>query len=98
VERKELSIPTTDRQKQLTAKREAADVHATYKYMGSGVLNGKKVRIYLTTESRKKTAKDTGVVSEQEVSTKYWFGESTDLYRLSIDRRPRRAIRYFTPI
>ena len=63
------------------SEAEAADVHATYKYMGSGVLNGKKVRIYLTTESRKKTAKDTGVVSEQEVSTKYWFGESTDLYR-----------------
>jgi len=59
----------------------AADVHATYKYLGSGVLNGKKVRMYLKTESRKNTAKDTGAVSEQEVSTKYWFGESTDLYR-----------------
>lgn len=57
------------------------ELHVEYKYLGSGVLNGKKVRMYLRNESRKETAKSTGAVSEAEVSTKYWFGESSDLYR-----------------
>ena len=55
--------------------------HVEYKYLGSGVLNGKKVRMYLKTEGRKQTAKDAVVVSESEASTKYWFGESSDFYR-----------------
>jgi hypothetical protein len=51
-----------------------------YKYLGSGVLNGRKVRMYLKAE-RRKTIANGGAVSESEVSTRYWFGEDVDLYR-----------------
>jgi hypothetical protein len=56
------------------------DRSVAYKYLGTGVLNGKKARMYLMVE-HKKTIANGGSVSEHEATTKYWFGEDLDLYR-----------------
>jgi len=78
---KEGTVETVCGAEETASETAVSEPHVEYKYLGSGVLNGKKVLMFLKTESRKTTEKTTGAVTETEASTRYWFGESSDLYR-----------------
>lgn len=61
--------------------KEVSELRVAYKYLGSGVFDGRKARRYLRSSSREETDKATGAVSRIEDSTSYWFGENGDYYR-----------------
>jgi hypothetical protein len=62
------------------AEPKVIEQHVEYKYLGTRVLNGKKVRMYQKSE-RRKTIANGGAVSQYEASTRYWFGEDLAFYR-----------------
>jgi hypothetical protein len=64
------------------AEPENTTLHVEYKYLGNGVLNGKNVRMYIKTEGRTINAGSDGALSKVEASTRYWFGENGDFYRM----------------
>jgi hypothetical protein len=57
------------------------DQTADYRYLGKTLLNGRTARIYLKTARTKRADPATGIVSEQETTTKYWFSDKGDVYR-----------------
>ena len=64
------------------AEPQSPTLHVEYKYLGKGILNGKNVRMYLETERGTRNAGNVGVRTKVEASTRYWFGENGDVYRM----------------